>query len=406
MKNITARAEGLLRAACAAKHGAAATVSAHRNLALSLLADAITGGARKLLDANEADLDAARAAGADEADLDAMRLDYLRIGVLAGRLRTMAAADDPTDATDEWRAQSGLSVRRMRVPLGVIIAVGGANPRRTIECAAQAVKTGNVLIFVRCPATARTDAAFEALLADALGCCALSPDTVRGTDYDPELLACLLGCADRADAVLLLAGPSQNEMIRKNTSLPIICADTGATHLYIDEGADVAAAATGVVESFFAPLCPLRTVLVNWMVSDEFLPVLEGKAMAAGIELCADARVRSTLHGVEEATAADCTDPHGRLLLLTVNSQEAALDHIARYGAGLCEGIYTSSAERAQSFCTLVDAGTVLLNTSFSHADGFDAGLGADVGIASGKLSGRGPLGLARLTTEKYILKG
>ena len=128
--------------------------------------------------------------------------------------------------------------------------------------------------------------------------------------------------------------------------------------------------------------------------------------MAAGIELCADARVRSTLHGIEEITDSDKAGVDGKLLLLTVNSLSDALAHIRKYGAGLCEGIYTSSEENARLFCSLADAGTVTYNAPFSRANGFDAGLGADVSIGTDKLRGRGPLGLSLLTTDKYILKG
>lgn len=406
MKNNPSKADIILTAANDAKRVVAATVSAHRNLALSFLAEAITGGAKRLIEANEADIASARRRGADERAVENMRLDYLSIGTLSGRIRTMAAAADPTDEQEEWKCENGMSVRRVRVPLGVIVTVCGENPRRTVESAAQAIKTGNVMILVRSPATARTAAVFEELLASALSCCALCADTVRGIDYSPETVSELLSRTDAVDAVLLLASKAQNEMLKKNTAIPVICPEYGASHLYIDESADVEEAAAGAVASAKNALCPLNTVLVNWMVSDDFLPVLEGKAMAAGIELCADARVRSTLHGVEEAKEQDKTDARGRLLVYTVNSLSDALKHISKYGAGICEGIYTASSDNARIFCAQADAGAVTLNAPFSRANGFDTGMGADVGLGVDKLSPRGPLGLSGLTTTKYIIKG
>ncbi len=405
MKNNPSSADILLEQAEQAKKRAAATVSAHRNLALSFLADAISGGAHKLVEANETDLAVARAAKQDEHILDSIKLDYIAIGTLAGRLRTLAAAPDPTDAKEEWQCENGMTVQRLCVPLGVIVALGLPNPRRTIETVAQIIKTGNALIFVRNPLTARTDAVFAQLFCDALACCALDGSTVQWADGGPEVTRALTGPHTCADAVLLGAR-SQKAHLSPGRRIPVICPGYGATHLYIDEGADTSAAALGIVESFYASCAPLSTVLVNWMVSDELLPVLEGKAMAAGIELCADARVRSTLHGIEEASEQDKTDARGRLLLLTVNSLSDALAHIRKYGAGLCEGIYTPSEENARLFCSLADAGTLTHNAPFSRANGFDAGLGADVSIGTDKLRGRGPLGLSILTTDKYVLKG
>jgi glutamate-5-semialdehyde dehydrogenase len=141
------------------------------------------------------------------------------------------------------------------------------------------------------------------------------------------------------------------------------------------------------------------------MVSDEFLPVLEGMAMEAGIELMTDIRSRSTLHGTEGYKDSHLKSADGKLIIVTVNSPEDAVKHIEKYGDGVCEGIYTTDDETAGYFCSAVDAGTVMLNSPLSHANGFDAGLGADVGLGADKLSGRGLFGLDKLTAIKYIVK-
>ncbi len=404
MKNAITTTDRILDCAAAVKAKARATVSAHRNLALSFLADAITGGAKRLIEASEQDVARAKKKGADEMTLSHMRLDYLAIGALAGRIRTMAAKEDPTDVAEEWVCENGLSVRKVNVPLGVLGAIAGDNPRRTIESAAQAIKTGNAMVILRSPLTPKTDKVFDELLSGAFACCGMSADTVQSIEYTPDTIRALITASGKVDALILLGNKKQNNYIRKNSTLPVIASDAGTSHIYVDENADVRAAARGVVESFLAS-SSLNTVLVNWMVSDDFLPILEGAAMEAGIELIADARVRSTLHGTEDYKEAHKKNADGRLLVLTVNSVEDAVKHIEKYGDGVCEGIYTPSGDVARYFSDAVDAGTITLNAPISRANGFDAGLGADVGLGADKLSGRGLFGLEKLTAIKYIVK-
>lgn len=404
MKNGIITIEQILSRACQAKVKARATVSAHRNLALSFLAEAVSGGAKRLIEANEQDLALAKKKGTDELTLTHMRMDFLAVSALAGRIRAMAAKEDPTDTAEEWQCENGLTVRKVRVPLGILAAISGDNPRRTAECAAQAVKTGNAMVILRSPLTPGTDRVFGELLSGAFACCGMSPDTVQSIDYSPENVRTLMGASGTVDALLLLGTKKQNDYVRKNTSLPVIASDAGTSHVYVDKGADVRSAARGVTESFLAS-SSLNTVLVNWMVSDDFLPALEGAAMEAGIELIADARARSTLHGIDGYRESHKKNADGRLLVLTVNSPEEAVRHIEEFGDGVCEGIYTPDGDTARYFCSAVDAGTIMLNAPLSHANGFDTGLGADVGMGADKLSGRGLFGLDKLTSIKYVVK-
>lgn len=404
MKNGHTTPEELMERVSRAKNKARDTVSAHRNLALSFLADAITGSAKKLIEANEQDTERAKKRGADELTLSHMHLDYLAISALAGRIRTMAAKDDPTDKVEEWKCENGLTVRRVHAPLGLLVAVAGDNPRRNMESAAQAIKTGNVMIILRSPLMPKTDEIFAELLSGAFVCCGMNPDMVRMVEYSTENVRALIGHASCADAVLLLGNKKQNDNLKRMTAIPVIASDSGTSHVYVDKGADVSVAARDIVESFRSVGSP-NTVLVNWMVSDDFLPVLEGAAMEAGIELLADARVRSTLHGVEDYKDSHKKNADGKLLLLTVNSPEDAIKHIESYGDGVCEGIYTPDGEVARTFSGAVDAGTVMINAPLSRANGYDAGLGADVGVGTDKLSGRGLFGLGKLTAVKYIIK-
>ncbi|MCI8332501.1 MAG: aldehyde dehydrogenase family protein [Clostridiales bacterium] len=406
MKNNSLKIDQLMTQASEVKSACAATVSAHRNLALSFLSEAVSKSAGRLVGANEEDLQNARARGIDKETLEEMRLDYIGASTLSGRISHMANAADPTDEHETWHRENGLTVESLRVPLGVVLLIAGASPKKTLECIAGCIKTGNAVILLQSEVTPATDDVMLDLLNTSFACCGLSADWITPIKYSTEALSHLLKQKEVIDAAVLLGSQAQNALLRKNTDIPIIESEYGANHIYVDEGANLNAAVSGVMASKNSHLpAVVNTVLVNWMISDSFLPALEGAAMAAGIELAGDARIRSTLHGIAEADEAVRTDAGGRLLLLTVNTLTEALAHIQKYGAGLCEGIYTDSQEHIDQFCRLADAGTIAVNTPFVKATGFEIGFGAELGFSANKLGARGPAGLSRLTTTKYIIK-
>ena len=406
MKNNSLHIDEFISQASAAKAACAATVSAHRNLALSFLSEAVSKSAGRLVGANEEDLQNARARGIDHETLEEMRLDYIGASTLSGRISHMASAADPTDEHEIWHRENGMSVECLRVPLGVVLLIAGASPKKTLECIASCIKTGNAVIILQSEVTPATDQAMFDLLNAAFACCGLRPDWITPIPYSTEALSHLLKQKDRIDTAVLLGSKAQNALLHKNTEIPLIESEYGSNHIYIDEGANLAAAVSGVIASKNNRLpAAVNTVLVNWMISDAFLPALEGPAMAAGIELVGDARIRSTLHGIAEADEAARVDAGGRLLLLTVNSLTEALSHIQKYSAGLCEGIYTNEPAHIEQFCRLADAGTLAVNTPFAKATGFEIGFGAELGLSANKLGARGPGGLRRLTTTKYIIK-
>ncbi|MCI8590186.1 MAG: aldehyde dehydrogenase family protein [Clostridiales bacterium] len=406
MKNNSLQIDQLISQAAETKAACAATVSAHRNLALSFLSEAVSTSAGRLVSANEEDLQNARARGLDQKMIEEMRLDYIGAGALSGRISHMASAADPTDEHDVWHRENAMTVECLRVPLGVVLIIAGASPKKTLECIASCMKTGNAVILLQSEVTPATDQAMLGLLNAAFACCGLRDDWVTPIKYSTESLSYLLKQKERIDAAVLLGSKAQNALLRQNTDIPIIESEYGANHIYVDEGADLAAAVSGIIASKNSLLpATVNTVLVNWMISDGLLPALEGLAMAAGIELIGDARIRSTLHGITEADESANIDAGNRLLLLTVNSLSEALAHIQKYSAGLCEGIYADKKEHIDRFCRLADAGIIAVNTPFVKATGFEIGLGAELGFSANKLGARGPAGLARLTTTKYIIK-
>lgn len=407
MKNKPSKTDEIILRALRAKEAASRTVTAHRNLALSFIAEALSKSADRICSASEKDVALAKKNGMAEDEAEKLRLDHIAIGAMSGMIMNLSACDDPTDRTETWKRESGVTVTTRRVPLGVVLALCGGSPKRAFEVAAMSLKTGNALLLMRASETPNTDAVLLSLIKNAFACCGIDPDCIIPVNYEPDTLDELLERKGEIDALFLMGNKQLSAYVRSNTEIPIIESASGACHIYIDEGADIKSAASGIVASAVSGLAStVSCVLVNWMISDDLLPVLDGLAMAAGVELSGDARIRATLHGIPDIAEEDlCAQYKGRISLVTVNSLEAALTHIEKHSAGICECIYSPDKDNIDTFCTRADAGIVTVNTSPAQANGYDVGFGGDLGISADKLRSRGPLGLHRLTATKYIIK-
>ena len=408
MKNKPTKVEQIIERALRAKEAASRTVTAHRNLALSFIAEALSKSADKICAASEQDVALAKKNGADEEEAEKLRLDHVAIGAMSGMILNLSSCDDPADRTETWQRENGITVTTKRVPLGIVLVLCGGSPKKAFEVAAMCLKAGNAALVMRSSETPNTDKVLFSLLGSAFACCGIDADCVMPVRYEPDTLGELLKRDREIDALLLMGGKGLNSFVRANTKIPIIESSTGTVHIYVDEGADIRKAAQGIIASATSSLpSSVSCVLVNWMISDELLPTLDGLAMAAGVELSGDARVRATLHGISENSESSLSSPHaGNVSLITVNSLEMALEHIANHGDGICECIYSENENNISKFCAQADAGVISVNSSPSHANGYDVGFGGDLGISANKLRSRGPLGLNRLTTVKYIIKG
>lgn len=408
MKNKPSKTDEIILRALRAKEAASRTVTAHRNLALSFIAEALSKSADRICAASENDVNLAKKNGMGDEEAEKLRLDHIAIGAISGMIMNLSACDDPTDRTETWKRESGVTVTTRRVPLGVVLALCGGNPQKAFEVAAMSLKTGNALLLMRAGETPNTDEVLFSLIKNAFACCGIAPDSIIPVKYEPDMLDELLKHKSDIDALILMGNRTLNSYVRSNTEIPIIESASGTSHVYVDEGADIRSAASGIVASAVSGLASsVSCVLVNWMISDELLPVLDGLAMAAGVELSGDARIRATLHGIPDINEISLYSGYnGCISLVTVNSLEAALTHIEKHSAGICECIYSQNKDNINTFCSRADAGVVTVNTSPSQANGYDVGFGGDLGISADKLRARGPLGLHMLTTTKYIIKG
>jgi glutamate-5-semialdehyde dehydrogenase len=419
---------------CAAARRAArqlATVeSTVKDAALRALADALCERTPEILAANELDLQAGREAEIGDALLDRLALDPGRIAAIASAVRQIAALPDPVGEVIEGRRlPSGLDVRKVRVPLGVVAVVYEARPNVTVDAAALCLKSGNAIVLRGSSTAAHSNAvlaavASEAALAAGLpaGCVSLVAGGGR------EELAELATQTDTVDLVIPRGGEGLKAALKAVATVPVIYAASGNCHVYVDGSADVDEAVAIVLNAKTQRpgVCnAAETLLVHRDVAPRFLPAILLALGDAGVLVRGDARVlasaeagRETLAGersprepavvVEPATEEDWATEYLALTLAVrvVDSLEDALEHIGRYGSGHSEAILTRDTAAARAFQLGVDAACVYVNASTRFTDGGEFGMGAEIGNSTQKLHARGPVGLRELCTFKYLVEG
>ena len=351
---------------------------------------------RALLAANARDLDAADARGIDAPRRDRLRLTPAVIAEMARACRHVADMDDPIGATEsQWQRPNGLLVGRMRVPLGVVAMVYEARPNVTVDVAALCLRTGNVAVLKGGKEAARTNAALGALLADVLRAAGLPEAAVTLLPPTHEAAEALMAAEGLVDALIPRGSARLIEAVRRQARVPVIETGAGVCHVYVHEDADLALAARVIDNA--------KTRRVS--VCNALDCVLVHRALQARVpELLAPCRAKGVhFHEAPEVWGHEWLSMN--LSVRVVDSLDAALDHIARYGSGHSEAIVTESPEAAERFRREVDAACVYVNTPTSFTDGGEFGLGAEVGISTQKLHARGPMGLAALTTYKWLIE-
>ena len=383
-----------------------------RAIAERLRAAAAEGERGAVLAANAEDLAVGRAAGLSEAMLDRLALDAPRLFALADAVMEVAAFDDPVGEVVGMRMRpNGLSVGQVRVPLGVIAMIYEARPNVTVDAAALCLKSGNAVLLRGGREAARSNEALAALVRDALVSAGLPEGAVQMVPPgDREAMKVLVGMSGLIDLVIPRGGEGLIRFVAEHARVPVIQHYKGVCHLYADEGADVEMAARLVQNGKLQRpgVCnALECLLVHRDVAAALLPRI-GSLQAQGLEIRGDAATCAIVPGASPAAAEDW----GReflakiLAVRVVDSIDDALDHIARYGSNHTEVICTPSYERAERFLREVDASCVLVNASTRFNDGGELGLGAEIGISTTKLHAYGPMGLASLTTLKWIARG
>jgi glutamate-5-semialdehyde dehydrogenase len=385
-----------------------------KNAALSRLAELLGERADTGLQANAEDLADERAAGLTPALRDRLTLDSARVAAMADGVRAIAALPDPVgEVLDERTLESGLDLRKVRVPLGVVAVVYEARPNVTVDCAALTLKSGNAIVLRGSSYAARSNAALAELVSEALADAGL-----------PEAAVELLGSGDRAelkelataegfvDLIIPRGGEGLKDALKSVATVPVMYAAAGNCHVYVHEDADLEMARQVAYNAKVQRpgVCnAAETLLVNATVAEELLPAILGDLRDAGVELVGDERTRAAGDGaVGEASAEDWDTEFldMRMAVGVVDSLDEAIEHVNRHGTGHSEAIVTSSDKAAREFTDAVDAAVVYVNASTRFTDGFEFGMGAEIGNSTQKLHARGPIGLRELTTFKYVVHG
>jgi glutamate-5-semialdehyde dehydrogenase len=391
--------------------------TARKDAALRAGARAILARREAILAANREDLAAAREAGQGAAYLDRLALDEKRLRGIAAAIEEVAALPDPIgQVTDSWTRPNGLAVRRVRIPLGVVLMVYEARPNVAAEAAALCVKSGNAVLLRPGSDALRSSLALCEAFAEGLAEAGLPAASARVVPTsDREATYALLQLDDLIDLAIPRGGPSLIRAVAERSRVPVVKHFMGVCHLFLDASADaeraVALAVNGKVQRPSA--CnALECLLVHRDAASALLPAV-GKALAGhGVELRCDPTALTLLGRAGVKAVAAAADDFGRefldlvLAVRVVPDLDAALDHIARHGSLHTESILTRDLANARRFEREVTASAVVINASTRFNDGGELGLGAEIGISTSKLHAFGPMGLNELTTRKFVVEG
>ncbi len=391
--------------------------TALRNRALLLLADAIEAEGPALIAANASDLDAAREQGLDAAFVDRLAITEATVTAMATGVREVAALADPIGEITELRYQpSGIQVGRMRVPLGVIGIIYESRPNVTVDAAILCIKSGNATILRGGSEAIHSNRALAALIRSALLAAGLPEDAVQliGTT-DRAAVGHLISDPASVDVIIPRGGKSLIEPISREARVPVIKHLDGICHVYVDAPCDPAMAvriADNAKTQRYSPCNTMETLLVHRDAAAAVLPTL-GRILAdKQVELrgCAEARELLATAGIPAILASEddwFTEYLAPILAIRiVDSLDAAIAHINHYGSHHTDTIVTSDHGHAMRFLREVDSASVMINASTRFADGFEFGLGAEIGISTDKLHARGPVGLEGLTSQKFVVFG
>ena len=405
--------EAMARAAKVASRVLAAASTASKNRALREMAKALRRRERTILAANRKEVSAARAAGRAAAFVDRLTLDTARLEGVARGLERGAALPDPVGETADFaRRPNGLFIRKMRVPLGVVAIIYESRPGVTADAAGLCLKSGNAALLRGGKEAVRTNAAIALALREGLRAAGLPLGSIGFVD-DPDRAAVrrLLVLDSLIDLVIPRGGPDLTVAVRRESLIPVLAHDKGLVHVYVDKRADLRMAEEIAfnAKAERPGVCnAMETLLVHKDAAKRFLPRVGRRFSEAGVELRGCPETLRLLPFAKPATDADWDAEYLDLILSIkiVDSFESAVAHIARHGTGLAEAIVTEDARRAARFQREVDAGAVYVNASTRFTDGGEFGLGAEMGISTQKLHARGPVGLAGLTCEKFVVTG
>lgn len=398
-----------------ASHLLARTDRASKDACLRDIADRIEARAEELLEANGADVEAGREEGLTEALIDRLTLNDARIAEMAAGVREIAELEDPVgEIAESWTLENGLRVQKQRAPLGVIGIVYEARPNVTIDAAALCLKSGNAVVLRGSSAAETSNGMLAGLVAESLVAAGLPEAAVSLlAGGGREQLGELATQEGLVDLIIPRGGEGLKQALQAVARVPVMYAAAGNCHVYVHGDADLEMARRIAYNAKVQRpgVCnAAETLLVHESAAEELLPSLLAELDSAGVELVGDERARSNAGStaIGEATSVDWdTEYHGlKMAVAVVDSLEHAIQHINRHGTGHSDAIVTSSEQAAEEFTDSVDSAAVYVNASTRFTDGYEFGMGAEIGNSTQKLHARGPIGLRELTTTKYVVHG
>lgn len=411
--DIATQIEDMARAAKTASPVVANASVDQRNAALLAIKEAIAEDREAILAANERDLEQGRVSGLDEALLDRLALNPARLDAVEEGLVQVAALADPIGAVSGLKTMpSGIEVGTMRVPLGVIGIIYESRPNVTVEAAALCLKAGNAVILRGGSEAIHSNAQLGASLASGLISSGLPKAVAQVVPVvDRAAVGALLGLSQYLDLIVPRGGKGLIERVAAESRIPVLKHLDGICHVYIDVDADAEKAhriAINAKTQRYGTCNTMETLLVA-RERTALLPELVAALQMKGVEVrgCDRARAAAPAITIEAVEADWGTEYLAPILSIrVVDHVQAAMDHIATFGSDHTESIVTENEETATRFLREVDSSSVMHNASTRFADGFEYGLGAEIGISTDKLHARGPVGLEGLTSQKYIVKG
>ena len=391
----------------------AALTRGAKDQALHAMADALDAATAQLLDANAADVAAAREDGTAEQLVDRLALNPDRLATMAQGLREIAGLPDPVgEVVRGFSRPNGLQLHQLRVPFGVVAMVYEARPNVTVDAAGLALKSGNAALLRGSASAIRSNRALVAVLSEAAAKAGLPEDAIQlapGTDRSS--VGHLLRARGLIDVVIPRGGAGLIRYVVDNARVPVIETGTGNVHIYVDAEADLEMAERIVLNAKISrpSVCnAVESLLVHRSVAADFVPRIVSALQGRGVLVHGDAEFAAADPGVRPATDEDWQTEYldYELAARVVSGVDEAIDHIRRWSSGHSEAIVTRNLDTARRFVSQVDSAAVLVNASTRFTDGAEFGFGAEIGISTQKLHARGPMGLTELTSTKWVIFG
>ncbi len=385
-----------------------------KNDALRAMADRLEGRSEAILEANRQEIEAARKSGKDAAFIDRLSLDKARVAAMAKGLREIAELPDPVgQVTASWTRPNGLSISRVRVPLGVIGIIYESRPNVTADAGGLCLKSGNAVILRSGSDSFLTSLTITNALVEGLTAAGLPAASIQLVPtVDRSAVGFMLGGLGGAiDVIVPRGGKNLVARVQEEARVPVFAHLEGVCHVYVGKNADLEMAKKIVLNAKMrrTGVCgAAETLLVDRTVADKQLKPLVEMLLGAGCEVRGDETTQKTDPRVKPATEDDWPKEFldATIAVKVVDGVDQAIEHIARYGSQHTDAIVTANNEDAERFLRRVDSAIVLHNASTQFADGGEFGMGAEIGIATGRFHARGPVGLEQLTTFKYVVHG